>query len=122
MSDLDRILTELASVSDRLTETVDAVEKITLMERRDELHREARKLTPLSKAELELELESLVGSWEALQRQRIDVVKQAGSAAGNFGFTSDAVRLNQQIDEAAGRKELEQRIADLRSRIAEFDT
>jgi hypothetical protein len=123
MSDLDRILVDLASVRDRLAETVDAVERITLMERRDELHREARELAPLSKTELELELERLVGSWETLQRQRIDVVKQAGDlAAGNFGFTSDAVRLNQQIDEAAGRKELEQRIADLRSRIAEFDT
>ncbi len=122
MSDLDRILVDLASVRDRLAETVDPVERITLMERRDELHREARKLTPLSKAELELELERLVGSWETLQRQRIDVVKQAGDlAAGNFGFTSDAVRLNQQIDEAAGRTELEQRIADLRARIAEFD-
>ena len=122
MSDLDGILVDLATVRDRLAETVDPVERITLMERRDELHREARALAPLSKAELELELERLVGSWEALQRQRIDVVKQAGDlAAGNFGFTSDAVRLNQQIDEAAGRKELERRIADLRSRIAAFN-
>ncbi len=122
MSDLDRIFAELTSVSDRLTEAVDATERITLMERRDDLRREARELAPISKAELELELERLIGSWETLQHQRIDVVKQAGDlAAGNFGFTSDAVRLNQQIDKAAGRKDLEKRIADLRSRIAAFD-
>lgn len=121
MSDFDRILAELASITDRLTETIDAVERITLMDRRDELRRGARELVPVSRRELELELERLVGEWDALQRQRIDVVKQASDLAA-VGFTSDAVRLNQQIDEAAGRNELEQKIADLRSRITEFDT
>ena len=123
MSDLDRILAELASLKDRLQETVDAAERIGLMGRRDELHREARELAPISKGELQVQLKRLVVAWETLQRQRIDVVKQAGDlAAGNFGFTSDAVRLNQKIDEAGGRQELERRIALLRVRIAEFDS
>ncbi len=123
MSDLDRILAELASLRDRLQETVDAAERIGLMGRRDELHREARELAPISKGELQVQLKRLVVAWETLQRQRIDVVKQAGDlAAGNFGFTSDAVRLNQKIDEAGGRQELERRIALLRVRIAEFDS
>ncbi len=122
MSDLDRILAELASLRDRLQESVDAAERIGLMGRRDELHREARELAPVSKGELQVQLKRLVVAWETLQRQRIDVVKQAGDlAAGNFGFTSDAVRLNQKIDEAGGRQELERRIALLRVRIAEFD-
>ncbi len=123
MSDLDRILAELASLRDRLQETVDAAERIALMGRRDDLHREARESAPVSKGEIQVQLERLVVAWETLQRQRIDVVKQAGDlAAGNFGFTSDAVRLNQKIDEAGGRKELERRIALLRVRIAEFDS
>ncbi|MEE9299195.1 MAG: hypothetical protein V3V29_09185 [Acidimicrobiia bacterium] len=122
MSDLDRILAELASLRDRLQESVDAAERIGLMGRCDELHREARELAPVSKGELQVQLKRLVVAWETLQRQRIDVVKQAGDlAAGNFGFTSDAVRLNQKIDEAGGRQELERRIALLRVRIAEFD-
>ena len=57
-----------------------------------------------------------------LQKQRIDVVKQAGDlAAGNFGFTSDAMLLNRRIDEAAGREELEQRIRELKARLESFE-
>lgn len=122
MSTLDRVLEELASIRDRLQEAVGAAERVELLERREELRRQARRSAPTSPAELEEQLDRLVQAWDRLQKQRIDVVKQAGDlAAGNFGFTSDAMRLNRQIDEAAGRDELEQRIRELKARIAALE-
>ncbi len=119
MSTIDRILEELASIRDRLEQAVDASERVDLLERREELHREAREAAPTSRAELKEQLDHLVKAWDRLQKQRIDVVKQAGDlAAGNFGFTADAVRLNQQIDFASGRDELEGRIRELKAKLA----
>ena len=119
MSTIDRVLEELAVIRDRLQEAVDGVERVDLLERREELRREAREIAPNSRAELEEQLDRLDKAWDRLQKQRIDVVKQAGDlAAGNFGFTSDAVRLNQKIDIASGRDELERRIRELRAKLA----
>ncbi len=119
MSTIDRILEELASIRDRLEQAVDASERVDLLERREELHREAREAAPTSRAALKEQLDRLVKAWDRLQKQRIDVVKQAGDlAAGNFGFTADAVRLNQQIDFASGRDELEGRIRELKAKLA----
>lgn len=117
--DLDQILAELASIREQLLEAVDAAERVDLLERRRELRRAARESSPTPTGELEEQLARLVQAWDRLQKMRIDVVKQAGDlAAGNFGFTSDAVRLNQQIDKAAGRDALEDQIRELRARIA----
>ena len=119
MSTIDRVLEELAAIRDRLQEAVDGVERVDLLERREELRREAREIAPNSRAELEEQLDRLDKAWDRLQKQRIDVVKQAGDlAAGNFGFTSDAVRLNQKIDIASGRDELERRIRELKAKLA----
>ena len=119
MSTIDRVLEELAAIRDRLQEAVDGVERVDLLERREELRREAREIAPNSRAELEEQLDRLDKAWDRLQKQRIDVVKQAGDlAAGNFGFTSDAVRLNQKIDIASGRDELERRVRELRAKLA----
>lgn len=122
MTELDGIIAELVEIGDRLRAEDGAAERIELMERRDELRRKARAMAPSSKVELQQQLERLLAAWESLQKRRIDVVKQAGDlAAGNFGFTSDAVRLNQKIDEAAGRDELERQIGELRARIAALE-
>jgi len=122
VSALDRILAELASIRDRLQEEVAAAERIDLMERQDELRREARREAPTPREDLQRQLTRLVAAWDRLQKQRIDVVKQAGDlAAGNFGFTSDAVRINRQIDSAAGREDLESRIRELKAKLQEFD-
>lgn len=119
MSRLDRILAELASIRDRLEDAVDGNARVDLLERREELRNEARQAAPATRAELEGELDRLHKAWDRLQKQRIDVVKQAGDlAAGNFGFTADAMRLNQQIDVAAGREELEGRIRELKAKLA----
>lgn len=119
MSRLDRILAELASIRDQLEDAVDGNARVDLLERREELRSEARQAAPATRAELEGELDRLHKAWDRLQKQRIDVVKQAGDlAAGNFGFTADAMRLNQQIDVAAGREELEGRIRELKAKLA----
>ncbi len=119
MSRLDRILAELASIRDQLEDAVDGNSRVDLLERREELRNEARQAAPATRAELEGELDRLHKAWDRLQKQRIDVVKQAGDlAAGNFGFTADAMRLNQQIDVAAGREELEGRIRELKAKLA----
>ncbi|MCH7583994.1 MAG: hypothetical protein IH941_02400 [Acidobacteria bacterium] len=119
MSRLDRILAELASIRDQLEDAVDGNARVDLLERREELRNEARQAAPATRAELEGELDRLHKAWDRLQKQRIDVVKQAGDlAAGNFGFTADAMRLNQQIDVAAGREELEGRIRELKAKLA----
>jgi len=122
VSKLDQILAELASIRGRLEEAVDADVRLDLQERREELHREARDAAPNPRAELEQQLDRLDKAWDRLQKQRIDVVKQAGDlAAGNFGFTADAVRLNQQIDRASGREELERRIRELKAKLAAME-
>lgn len=122
MSKLDQILAELASIRVRLEEAVDADVRLDLQERREELHREARRAAPNPRAELERQLDRLDKAWDRLQKQRIDVVKQAGDlAAGNFGFTADAVRLNQRIDIASGREELERRIRELKAKLAAME-
>ncbi len=122
MSTIDRVLEELASIRDRLEQAVDSSERVDLLERREELHREAREAAPTSRAELKEQLSRLIKAWDRLQRQRIDVVKQAGDlAAGNFGFAADAVRLNQQIDVASGRDELERRIREVKAKLAAME-
>jgi hypothetical protein len=115
--DLDEILAELTQIRDRIAATSDSEERTRLETRRQELRRMAREEVPPSRAELRAELQRLESAWDRLQKTRIDPVKQAGggSIGGDFGFAADAVRINQQIDSAAGRADLERRIMELRT-------
>ena len=123
MTSLDEILAELAQIRERLEADIDASEYAVLTERREALRRLARESAPETGGDLRCELDRLVAAWERLQVQRIDVVKQAGDlAAGNFGFTSDAMAINRNIDAAAGRDALEQRIRDLKAKLEGFDS
>jgi len=117
MTEIDRIFEELASISERLAgQDVTPSERIDLGERRRELRLAAERLDTPSRDDLTAELRRLEEAWDGLQRQRIDVVKQAGDlAAGNFGFTSEAMRLNRAIDKAGGRDGMEKRIKELRA-------
>jgi hypothetical protein len=124
MSGIDAILAELNSIRERLQDAVDTAERSDLIERREELRRQARDEAPATREDLSRQLDRLLKAWDRLQRQRIDVVKQAGggSTGGDFGFAADAVRLNQKIDAAAGREELEVRIRELKAKLASFDS
>ena len=126
----DGLLRELAAIADELDALSDDAfeDRARLLARRRELHNAATRLAtdpsdPAVRARLTEELDRLEEQWLALQRDRIDVVKQAGDlAAGNFGFTSDAMRLNREIDKAAGRAELEERIRRLRILLRDEET
>jgi len=116
--DIDEILVELARIRDRLSEPQEGEEYAELIARRDDLRRQAREAYPTTKEALRDELDRLVAAWERLAKQRIDVVEQAGDlAAGNFGFTSDAMKVNRAIDEAGGREALERRIREVKARL-----
>ena len=130
MRDVDAVLRDLAllrSEIDALGED-DPGGRIELQGRRDALQAEARAIHDAAhpggmerrwRAEL-LELET---DWDRLADTRIDVVKQAGggSAGGDFGFAADAQRLNRAIDKVHGRAQIEKRIKELRSLLAELD-
>ncbi len=121
------VVRELAAIAARLDQLDpdDVAARTALQDRRRELHRAAREAAtdpsdPAVRARLIEELELLRRRWLDLQRERIDVVKQAGDlAAGNFGFTADAMRLNRAIDEAGDRAQLEARIRRLQSLLGE---
>lgn len=116
--DIDQILDELNRIRDRLDEDPRSDDYAELVARRDELRRAAREAFPTTREALQGELERLVAAWERLAKQRIDVVEQAGDlAAGNFGFTSDAMQVNRAIDDAGGREELERRIREVKARL-----
>jgi hypothetical protein len=121
--EIDAILDELTRIRDRLAESLEGDEYAALVARRDELRRDARQAVPTTKEAVRAELERLLDAWDRLAKQRIDPVKQAGggSTGGDFGFAADAVRLNQAIDAAGGREELERRIRELKARLESLD-
>jgi hypothetical protein len=120
MAEIDRIFEELTHIAERLDAPgLTPDERISLQERRKELHTEAGDIEGDDAVALMAELERLERRWEELSKQRIDVVKQAGggSVGGDFGFAADAQRINRSIDESGGRAEIEARIKELRNRL-----
>ena len=120
MAEIDRIFEELSHISSRLAEDdLSSDERIQLQERRKALHEEASALQGDDPVALMAELERLEREWDELRKRRIDVVKQAGggSVGGDFGFATDAQRINRSIDESGGRAEIEARIKELRNRL-----
>lgn len=120
MPEIDRIFEELTHIASRLEEDgLSSDDRITLQERRRELHRAAERLQGDDPVALMAELETLERRWDQLSKQRIDVVKQAGggSVGGDFGFAADAQRINRSIDETGGRAKIEARIKELRNRL-----
>jgi len=119
MAEIDRIFEELTHITARLQDDISPDERIRLQERRRELHGEAEELREDDPVALMAELERLERRWDDLSKQRIDVVKQAGggSVGGDFGFATDAQRINRSIDESGGRARIEARIKELRNRL-----
>ena len=128
MRDIDAVLGDLAALRsevDALGEE-DQVRRIELRERREGLRAEARAIHDAAhpggmERRWRAELIELEAAWDRLAHTRIDVVKQAGggSAGGVFAFAADAQYLNRVIDEVHGRAQIEERIKELRSLLAE---
>lgn len=120
MAEIDRVFEEITHIAARLADAdLSTDERITLQERRKELHRRAEAIQGDDPVALMAELEQLERRWDELSKRRIDVVKQAGggSVGGDFGFATDAQRINRSIDESGGRAQIEARIKELRNRL-----
>lgn len=126
--DLDQVLSEMGVIMDRLGSLPDDAfeERFQLRQRQKQLRALAAELgeaTPPDRSSLEAELEHLLHRWDGIQKERIDVVAQSGggSQGGDAFSGAHAVRVNQQIDAARGRNEIESRIAEIRRLLAKTE-
>ena len=125
--DLDELVAELAAVQDELLATPidDFARRYELNKRQDELREQVASFDPdagRSRAELEAELKALRAQVAAIEKQRIDLVKQAGSGGGSRGEMSNlgGVSLNLGIERAQGMPQLLARIGRIEGRLADM--
>jgi len=130
--EFDRVLGRLSQIVDELTRVPvdDFPTRDTLMRERDSLRDQLAVLrgdsdpdAARSTDELARELKALESSADALRRQKIDAVKQAGGGSrsgemGNLGV----VGINARISEATGLAAMERRIQRLRSIIEDRES
>lgn len=121
MKELDQILAEMGRVMDDLGALADDAfeERLQLLQEQKRLRvraAEVRAGAPINREALEAELAGLLDRWDGIQDQRIDVVMQSGGGShGGDAFSgAHAVRMNQEIDRALGRDQIELRIAEIR--------
>ncbi|NNC40041.1 MAG: hypothetical protein HKN95_05035 [Acidimicrobiia bacterium] len=121
MEELDQILADMGRVMDDLGALADDAfdERLRLLQEQKRLRvraAEVRAAAPINRAALEAELAGLLDRWDGIQDQRIDVVMQSGggSQGGDAFSGAHAVRMNQEIDQALGREQIELRIAEIR--------
>ena len=119
--DINNVLAEMGEIMDQLASLPDDAfgERHRLRQRQKELRSIAADLregTPVDRQSLQSELEQLLERWDALQKERIDVVMQSGggSQGGDAFSGAHAAQVNRQIDAARGRAELEARIGEIR--------
>ena len=125
---LSGILAKMGELMDRIAALPDDAyeERLQLQEEQKRLRAEAARLrerAPVDRQSLEAELEGLLARWDGLQSQRIDVVMQSGggSQGGDAFSGAHAMNLNRQIDEAHGRRAVEDRIAEIRRQLEDAD-
>jgi hypothetical protein len=119
MTDLFAVTRELADIQKQLLDLPDDAfaERFALRQRQDELRAIARSVdNPMdaatSDAQLLAELQALRMQMKSIERQRIDLVGQAGSggaASGEMGNLG-GVKINKGIDDAMGLDKVKARI------------
>jgi hypothetical protein len=121
MKELDQVLADMGRVLDDLGALGDDAfeRRLQLLQEQKRLRvraAELRATAPINREALEAELEGLLDRWDGIQDQRIDVVMQSGggSQGGDAFSGAHAVRMNQEIDRALGREQIESRIAEIR--------
>ena len=128
MSRADEITQELADIQRRLIELPDDAfaERYELQTRQDELRAEIRGDSSIMYADrsdesLLDELASLRSEMKAIERQRIDLVQQAGSGGASTGEMGNlgGVAINQGIDEAHGLSQIKNRIGIIKNVLEE---
>jgi hypothetical protein len=125
MNERDSVLRELTELTERLAAVPydDYEERARLLARQTELREKAASLwgsAGRDREEVETELHRLEAIRDDLvEHGHINPAAYAGGGAGGgFAFTSDAWKLNRQIDAAHDRDALEKRIAYLRVELA----
>lgn len=126
MKNIDQILRELDSIARRIDAETDTDELVTLHETQAELRLEASEIrasVPVDLDGLKRELRGVELELRKLMDERVNAVGYAGggNGGGDFGFATDAFKMNEAIDAATGRDELEQRVKSLRREIAELE-
>lgn len=122
MVDADSVWDEIQAVNRLLESVTDPGERSKLTNRKTDLQALARGIAEdgVPTDTLLLELDSLEQRLVSLTHQRVDPVRQAGGGGdGTFGSATDAWKLNQHIDKAQGRSEIENRIATIRTLLAD---
>jgi hypothetical protein len=128
MVDLLAISRELADIQKQLMDLPEGAgeERYRLLQRQDELRSIARSVpNPMdqgrSDAELLSELKALRQQMTSIEKQRIDLVMQAGSggaATGEMGNLG-GVKINKAIDEAQGLDGIKARIGVIKGTLAD---
>lgn len=127
--DLDTLLRRLHEVGSELDRLGDdqSERRYELRALQDELRAQAKAIrdsVPDNPSELRRRLEGLYGERDALEGMRISPVKRHSGSderKRRRGFSADAEKLNQAIDEATGRAELDERIRALEVRLAQLE-
>ncbi len=125
--DIDQLVADLAAVQDQLLATAsdDFARRYELNKRQDALREQVASFDPdagRSRAEMEAEVAALRAQVDAIRKERIDVVKQAGGGSGRAEMGNlGGVAINQQIEQAQGVPQLLGRIGRLESRLAEME-
>ena len=119
--DLDRMLRELSEVQDRLIALPDDAfaERYELRCRQDELRDQMASYrvdfdAERSTGDLLSELSGLRARLTEIEKQRIDMVQQAGGSGGMTGAMTPEEGLNRRMDEAAGGGEIRSRIGRIK--------
>lgn len=115
--DADAIWHELLRINTLLEGAESPSDRQRLLELKSDLQRRARAIADddVPDLVLELELEEAIRRWVELQHERIDPIKHSGGDfGGDIKAGVDVIYMNEKIDAAQGRAELEARIAELR--------
>ncbi|MFQ5558948.1 MAG: hypothetical protein ACE5GB_15765 [Acidimicrobiales bacterium] len=131
MEDFDDLWSELVEIEAAFSATAedDYETRSRLQARKDTvksrmtLHIELHE-RPKNRRAIETELAARRAQLEAHMRTRINVVYQMGGgrfSGGALTGSGDENTMNLRIDEAAGRADIERRIAELRAMLAQLD-
>ncbi len=114
ISALSRILHELPHTA--VHRRLDLQEQIADLKQRA---RNATESLPSTQASLQRDISHLERAIAAIDSQKINVAANSGgSPGGDFGFTKDAMDINNAMDRNAGRDQLVAKLRDARAKLA----
>lgn len=125
--DFSALFDEIATISRILHELPSSAttRRLELQARLAELKLEARaaaRSLPQTRSALERDIERLAMMLKAIDDQKINVAASSGgSPGGDFGFTKDAMDINNAIDKGSGRAAIAAKLRDARAKLEALD-